>query len=104
MGFMFQITFQGLTLTIISVYDPKYTQLYIISQPVINIAMNIVKEIMLQLKFPNNLDVILRIFILILQFVVLFGLFYVFAIAFLFFFNKLRKTSVFKENFSEGAK
>lgn len=56
-GFLFQIYFQSVVLNIISVYDPKYAALYFTFQPVSNLIMNGLKEVIFLLKVPMAIDV-----------------------------------------------
>ena len=56
-GFLFQIYFQSLMLNIMSVYDPKYAAAFFTFQPVSNLVMNVLKQILFALNVSTALDV-----------------------------------------------
>ena len=56
-AFTFQTFNQGLILNILSIYNPKYTGVYIQYQPVANIFINVIKQVLFIAKVSDGFDV-----------------------------------------------
>lgn len=98
-GFLFQIYFQSAMLNIISAYDPKYGALFFTFQPVSNLVMNGLKEIIFFIAVPNIVDVSLTSLISNPQFAIFFGMFYILMAIFLVQFTKLTSSKFFRSTF-----